>query len=78
LTKFGDETKRNTVVIVNIEKEYSDYISNGWEKLSYITRDVFKLHQNPQSTYDAISLLSIQFLQDKLKNLEIPDSSHSD
>jgi len=75
LTKFGDETKRNTVVIVNIEKEYSDYISNGWEKLSYITRDVFKLHEDSQRTYDAISLLSMEFLQDKLRSLEIPENS---
>jgi hypothetical protein len=62
-------------VVVNIEKEYSDYISNGWEKLSYITRDVFKLHEDSQRTYDAISLLSMEFLQDKLRSLEIPENS---
>jgi len=60
--------------MVNIEEEYSDYISNGWEKLSYITRDVFKLHHQPERTYNAISLLSIEFLTDKLKNLEIQDA----
>lgn len=62
-------------MVVNIEKEYSDYISNGWEKLSYITRDVFKLHEDSQRTYDAISLLSMEFLQDKLRSLEIPENS---
>jgi hypothetical protein len=62
-------------MMVNIEEEYSDYISDGWEKLSYITRDIFKLHGHPESTYNAISLLSIEFLRDKLKSLEIRDGS---
>ena len=62
-------------MMVNIEEEYSDYISNGWEKLSYITRDIFKLHGQPERTYNAISLLSIEFLRDKLKSLEIRDGS---
>ena len=65
-------------MIVNIEQEYSNCISKGWEKLSDLTKDIFKLNRHPERTYDAISLLSIQFLQDKLKNLEMPDSSHSD
>ncbi|MHC4571743.1 MAG: hypothetical protein ACYS0C_06675, partial [Planctomycetota bacterium] len=58
-----------------IEQEYSDHISDGWEKLSDLTEDIFKLHHQPEHTYDAISLLSMQFLQDKLKSLEITDSS---
>lgn len=62
-------------MVVNIEQEYSNYIANGWEKFSDVTSDIFKVQQRPERTYNAISRLSIKFLRDKLKNLEIPDSS---
>lgn len=62
-------------MVVNIEQEYSNYISNGWEKFSDITSDISKLHRHPERTYNAISRLSIEFLQDKLKSLERPDRS---
>ncbi|MHC4498296.1 MAG: hypothetical protein ACYS21_04185 [Planctomycetota bacterium] len=63
-------------MVVNIEQEYSNHIANGWEKFSDVTSDIFKVQQHPERTYNAISRLSIKFLRDKLKNLEIPDSSH--
>ena len=60
-------------MMVNIEKEYSDYISNGWQELSDEIKDIFKPELNLQHTYDAISLCSIEFLQEKLKSLEIQE-----
>ena len=61
-------------MIVNIEKEYCDCISNDWQKFTDITRDILKLHQDLQHTYDTISKHSIEFLQDKLKSLETQET----
>jgi hypothetical protein len=57
-------------MIVNIEKEYCDSISNDWEKFADLSRDILKPHNDQQHAYDAISKHSIKFLQDKLKSLE--------
>jgi len=61
-------------VTVNIEQEYNDYISKGWQKFSDITTDILKLDQDMQHTYDAISLCSIEFLQEKLKSLQVQET----
>ena len=59
---------------VNIEQEYSDYISKGWQRFSDVTRDIFKLDEDLQHAYDAISLCSIEFLQQKLESLKVQGS----
>ena len=59
---------------VNIEQEYSDYISKGWQKFSDVSRDIFKLDDDLQDTYDAISLCSVEFLQERLESLEVQES----
>jgi tRNA U34 5-carboxymethylaminomethyl modifying enzyme MnmG/GidA len=61
-------------VIVNIEAEYNDYISDKWEKLADQTADICKPHRQQDLTYNTISGLSIRFLQEKLKNLESHDA----
>ncbi|MHC4147972.1 MAG: hypothetical protein ACYSR5_00660 [Planctomycetota bacterium] len=60
-------------MIVNIEAEYNDYISDNWNKVSDKTSQDFENHADPD-TYDTISTLSIRFLQEKLKNLEHHDT----
>ena len=57
-------------MVVDIEQEYSDYISGVWQKFSDTTRDIFKRRRNLESTYDAMSLCSNEFLQEKLQTLE--------
>ena len=58
---------------INIEKEYNDYISDNWNKVSDKTSRPFENHADPD-TYNTISTLSIRFLQEKLKNLEHHDT----
>jgi len=70
----GLEQKGKPNVTVNIEQEYSDYISKNWQKFSDITTDIFKLDQDMQHTYDAISLCSIEFLRAKLKRLQVQET----
>jgi len=62
-------------MLVDIEPEYNDFIRNNWHKLSGPTKDILKFHQKPNYTYNIISLLSIRFLQLKLKNLETKKTS---
>lgn len=61
-------------MIVNIEAEYNDYISDKWDELTDQTSDICKPHRHQDLTYNTISKLSIRFLQEKLKNLERHDT----
>jgi len=58
-------------VIANIEQEYSNYVCNVWQEISDVAKYSLELHQDPEHTYDVISLASNQFLQEKLKALEL-------
>jgi len=57
------------IMVVNIEQEYDDYICNRWQKLSDVTKNILSPHQKSQYT-QMISQWSIQFLHDKLENLD--------
>jgi len=57
-------------MVADIEQEYDSYICNVWKEASDIAKLDFEPHPDPECTYDAISLASGQFLQEKLKTLE--------
>jgi len=58
-------------VVANIEQEYSNYVCNVLQEISNISKHSLELHQEPEQMYDAISVASNQFLQEKLKALEV-------
>lgn len=60
--------------VADIEQEYSSYLCNVWQETSDIAKLNFELHPEPERTYDAISLASSQFLQEKLKILEVEET----
>jgi hypothetical protein len=66
---------KGSAVFVDIEQEYKNYIYDGWQKFSDVTTDISGPGQALQHTYDAISQCSIQFLKEKLDNLEAQDNS---
>ena len=61
-------------MVTDIEQEYDSYVCNVWQETSDIAKLDFELHPDPESTYDAISLASSQFLQKKLKTLEAEEA----
>jgi len=60
-------------MVVNIEEEYCNYLRDVWERLSDVTKDILGPHQEPEDTYNTVSLSANQFLCDKLKHPEIED-----
>lgn len=58
-------------MVANIEQEYSNYVCNVWQEISNISKHSLEQHQEPEQMYDAISVASNQFLQEKLKALEV-------
>lgn len=63
------------IVNVNIAQEYSKHVCTSWQKLSELTRDIFKPHpkheiSHHRDMFQTVSMSSIQFLQEKLKSLE--------
>jgi hypothetical protein len=62
--------------MVDIEQEYSDHVYDGWAMLSDSDPDIFRLHRHPDIAYNTISLSSIEFLQEKLRELETEDLNH--
>lgn len=58
-------------MVANIEQEYSNYVCNVWQEISDISNHSLEQHQEPEQMYDAISVASNQFLQEKLKALEV-------
>ncbi len=61
-------------MVADIEQEYDSYVCNVWQEASDIAKLDFELHADPERTYDAISLASSQFLQEKLKALEAEET----
>ena len=57
-------------MVADIEQEYSSFLCNVWQETSDMAKLDFELHPELERTYDAISLASSQFLQEKLKTLE--------
>ena len=52
-------------MVANIEQEYSNYVCNVWQEISNISKHSLEQHQEPEQMYDAISVASNQFLQEK-------------
>ena len=61
-------------MVADIEQEYSSYVCNVWQETPNIAKLDFELHPEPERTYDAISLASSQFLQEKMKTLEAEET----
>ena len=61
-------------MVADIEQEYCSYVCNVWQEIPDIAKLNFELHPEPERTYDAISLASSQFLQEKLKTLEAEET----
>lgn len=57
------------VIATNIEREYYDYVCSVWMKISDVMKDDLELH-HPEHTYNLVSEGTIQFLQDKMENIE--------
>ena len=57
------------VIATSIEREYYDYVCSAWMKISDVMKDGLELH-HPEHTYNFISEGTIQFLQDKMENIE--------
>jgi len=58
-------------VVANIEQEYSNYVCNVWQEIADVSKDSLEPHQEIEHTYNTISAASNQFLQEKLKALEV-------
>ena len=58
-------------MVANIEQEYSNYVCKVWQEIADVSKDSLKPHQELEHTYNAISMASSQFLQEKLKALEV-------
>jgi hypothetical protein len=56
--------------IIDIEHEYNGYLCDVWQDLSGQTKNFGVTAEQLKETYDVVSTGSIQFLKDKLKNLE--------
>jgi hypothetical protein len=61
-------------MIADIEQEYGGYVCNIWQEIPDIVKLNCEPHPDPECTYDAISLASGQFLQEKLKTLEAEEA----
>ncbi len=57
-------------MLIDIEREYNDFIRNLWCNLPNSTKDILESHQKPNYMYNFISLRLTQFLRLELKNLE--------
>ncbi len=62
-------------MVANLEQEYSSYVCNVCQETSDITKLDFELHPQAERTYDALSLAASQFLQGRLKALEVEEGS---
>ena len=62
-------------MVANIEQEYSNYVCNVWQEISNTSKHSPELHQDQEQMYDAISVASNQFLQEKLKALDVEKDS---
>ena len=62
-------------MIVNIEKEYSDFIAELWQEYSAHNQILHPRTPDPNDSYDNISDSSNDFLTEKLNSIEtnIPD-----
>ena len=58
-------------MVANIEQEYSNYVCSVWQEITDISNHNLELHQEIEDTYNTISAASNQFLQEKLKALNI-------
>lgn len=58
-------------MVANIEQEYSNYVCNVWQEIADGSKYSLEPHQEQEHTYNAISVASDQFLQEKLKALEV-------
>ena len=64
-------------MIVNIEKEYSDFIAELWQEYSVHEQILHSTTPNPNDSYDNISDPSNNFLTERLNSIEtnIPDQN---
>jgi len=70
-TPAGAQNKKDKASsIIDIEHEYNDYLCDVWQQLSKQTKNFGDANGQLKETYDAVSTGSIQFLKDKLENLE--------
>ncbi|MCP4263695.1 MAG: hypothetical protein GY774_40230 [Planctomycetes bacterium] len=58
-------------MVANIEQEYSNYVCHIWQEIADVSKYSLEPHQELEHTYNTISVASNQFLQEKLKALEV-------
>jgi hypothetical protein len=63
---------RRLAMLINIEREYSDFIENLWHNLSNSTKDILDTLESRRKPdyYNFVSLRLTQFFQLELQNLE--------
>lgn len=57
-------------MLIDRERQYSDFIENLWCGLSNSTKDILESRRKPNCMYNFISLRLTRFFQLELKNLE--------
>lgn len=62
--------KDKALAIIDIEREYNDYLCDVWHQLSNQTKNFGVTNEQLKETYDIVSTGSIQFLKEKLENLK--------
>lgn len=62
-------------MLINMERQYDDFIENLWLDLSNSTRDILEFRKKPACMYNFISLRLTRFLQLELKKLEAENKS---
>ena len=62
-------------MLINMERQYDDFIENLWLDLSKSTRDILEFRKKPAGMYNFISLRLTRFLQLELKKLEAENKS---
>lgn len=57
-------------MIADIEEEYDSFLRHVWQQFPHETPGSVESHIGPGYVYNAVSLESSKFLQDRLQSLE--------
>lgn len=66
----GQNKKGKVSLIIDIEHEYNGYLCDVWQRLSKQTKNFGDANGQLNDTYNMVSAGSIQFLKDRLEDLE--------
>lgn len=62
------------IMLIDMEEEFSKYLSQAWLKLSDTTADILRSAPDHEQTSEMISKGLIEFLKGKLENFNLDDA----